>query len=171
MAQIQVTPVVTPAQFRVDFPEFQDTTKYTQGTVQYWLVIATLLMNAERWANLLTLAIELFTAHNMVLESMAQSTAAIGGWPGISRGAISGESAGQVNVSYDSAPTLEEGAGNFNLTIYGTRLYQLMQMFGAGPIQIGPGAGLPGTVGAGWTQDSPGWQGPNCTPSGSGFGN
>jgi hypothetical protein len=157
------TPVVTPQQFVADYPEFSDSAKYTVSSMNYWLAVATLLLNPNRFdANTLILATELYVAHNLVIEAQAQDTAKAGGWPGITKGVINSESAGAVTVSYDTAPVIEERAGHWNLTVYGLRFIRLAKLFGAGPIQVGPGFGAPGTVPG--SDFGSAWSGPNCKP-------
>lgn len=148
---------MTSAQFRADFPEFSSTAVFPDSGVNYWLNIATLMLNASRWGNLLDLGTELFIAHNIVLEAQAQQTSTVGGLPGLNRGAISAESVDKVSLSYDTNATLELEAGHWNLTVFGTRFIHLSRMMGAGPIQVGAGCGL-GVAGA--VSGSGAWPGP-----------
>lgn len=127
---------VTPASFRADYPEFTDTTAYPDSGVTYWLMIAGLLLNVQRWQDMLDVGTELFVAHNLVLERQAQKSAANGAAPGVSTGPISSKTVGPVTQAYDTAAGINQDAGHWNLTTFGTRFYQLMQMFGAGPIQV-----------------------------------
>jgi hypothetical protein len=162
---------LTSAQFRSDFPEFADKTIYTESAFRYWCTLAFLMLNAPRWGSVLLIGIELFIAHNLVIETQAQQTALNQGWPGESRGAINNESAGEVTVSYDTATTLEEGAGHWNLTVYGTRFINLAKMMGAGGMQVGPcGSGDLAGVVPGAQDGGPAWSGPNCLPGQSTFG-
>jgi hypothetical protein len=149
----QVTLIITAAQFRRVYREFADTNLYPDSAVNYWLAVASLMLNPCRWDNMLPLGAALYAAHNLVLEVKAQSTALAGGWPGVSKGAITSENAGAVSISYDNSKTLEEDGGHWNLTEYGVRFLRMAKMFGAGPIQIGPCVGAPGSVGFGnaWT--------------------
>jgi len=148
--QITVTPVVTLNQFRADYPEFQNPRFYPDSMLRYWLAVASLLLNPSRWCDMLGVATELYVAHNCVLEAEAQQAALDKGWPGKSKGAITSQVAGSVTLGYDAAITLEEGAGHWNLTMYGNRFIRLARMFGSGPIQIGPSGGFFGfSVGAG----------------------
>ena len=129
--------LMTAAQFRANYKEFSDTNLYPDSAVNYWLAIASLLLNPNRWdTNMILLGVALYVAHNLVIEIKAQSAALKGGWPGMSRGAISAESAGQVSINFDSTLTLEEDAGHFALTEYGNRFIRLARMFGAGPAHI-----------------------------------
>lgn len=127
---------VTTASFRADYPEFGDVTAYPDSGVTYWITIAGLLLNTCRWQNMLDVATELFVAHNLVLERQAQKSAANGAVPGLSTGPVSSKTVGPVTQAYDTTAGINQDAGHWNLSTYGTRFYQLMQMFGAGPIQV-----------------------------------
>lgn len=127
---------ITPDQFRIDFSEFQDDTAYPDSGISFWLGIAYKLLNPIRWQDMLDTAAELFTAHNLVLERQAQKSAANGAVPGVSTGPISSKTVGPVTQAYDTAAGINQDAGHWNLTTFGTRFYQLMQLFGAGPIQV-----------------------------------
>jgi len=131
------TPIL-PAQFVLDFPEFGNSTLFPVSQITFWATIAAYLLNPCRWdPALINLGMELFIAHNVALEAFAMSAADAGGIPGISRGVVASEAGKSLSVGYDTALAGEEGAGNFNLTIYGTRFWNLMRMMGAGPIQVG----------------------------------
>lgn len=141
---------MTPAQFRTDYPEFADTTQYTDSSINYWINVAGLLLNAQRWGNALDLGTELFIAHHIAIETLNQQTAGVGGIPGLSKGAVSAESVDKVSLSYDVNSTIELNAGHWNLTTFGTRFIHLARMMGAGPVQIGAcGGGLAGSVNGG----------------------
>lgn len=127
---------VTPAQFRIDWPEFASATTYPDAAINFWLTIATKLLNARRFQDLLDYATALFIAHNLALEQMAQKSAATGAVPGLSTGPVSSKTVGPITQAYDTQAGLFEDAGPWNLTSYGTRLYQLFMMFGAGVIQV-----------------------------------
>jgi hypothetical protein len=160
-----ICPIINSAQFRSDFPEFSDKTKYPDSAVNYWLAVATLLLVPDRWANVLQLGVELYIAHNMVLEAMSLDTAKAGGWPGLSKGTIQSESPGAVTIAYDSEPVLETDGGHWNLTVYGTRFLRFARMAGAGPIQVGPcGPGAGTLTGDFYNSSGPGWSGPPMKP-------
>lgn len=164
MFNITCRPIITVADFRSNFTEFSSTSAFPDSTINYWIVIATLLLRPERWLTLLPVGISLFVAHEVTLEAQAQDAAAAGGWPGISKGAISSEGAGQVNVSYASEPTLEDAGGNYNLTTYGTRFLRLARMAGMGGLQIGPGCGVAGVVPGSGNGSAGAWSGPPVKP-------
>lgn len=128
---------VNAAQFRKDFTAFADTEKYPNSSVDYWISIAGLMLNVDRWSTLLDHGAELFTAHNLVLEAQTNAAAANGAPPGVSQGPISNKSVDKVSVAYDTASAVELNAGHWNLTIYGTRFIRLARQIGAGPVQVG----------------------------------
>lgn len=127
---------VNIATFRADYPEFANAATYPDSAITYWLKVAGLLLNACRWQDMLDVATELFVAHNLVLERQAQKSAAGGAAPGLSTGPVSSKTVGPVTQAYDTTAGINSDAGHWNLTTFGTRFYQLMQMFGAGPIQV-----------------------------------
>lgn len=126
------------AAFRVALPEFASTTQFPDASITFWLQAASYLLTT-RWRSAIGLATILFVAHNLAIEAYAAQTAANGGIPGVGMGILSSQAAKSVSLSYDTALAGEEGAGAWNLTVYGTRLYRMMMMFGAGPIQLGTG--------------------------------
>jgi hypothetical protein len=135
---------ITPSQFRTNFPEFSDTTKYPVVQVQFWLDLAYSLMSKSatqgdcirspvlRWGAQLDYGVQLFTAHNLALEAQAQKTAALGGVPGMGVGPLASKSVGPLAASYDTGLGAIKDGGNFNLTIYGTRFLFMVDMVGAG---------------------------------------
>ncbi|WP_370639506.1 DUF4054 domain-containing protein [Cupriavidus sp. DB3] len=70
--------MVDVAQFRQDFPEFSDTTKYPDSAVQFWLTVSVSLVNPCRWGVLTDQGIELCTAHHLVLAARDEQAAAVG---------------------------------------------------------------------------------------------
>lgn len=156
--------IVNPNKFRNDFSEFTDTTAYPDSLIRFWMGVASIFLNRSRWCDALCIGAELYVAHMIVLEKKDVDAASAGGWPGISKGAINSEAAGQVTVSYDTAVTLDETGGHWNLTVYGSRFLRMAKMFGAGPIQVGPCGGSPGTVWGADNGSGPAWSGPPCLP-------
>lgn len=140
--------MISVATFRADYGEFASVSLYPASAVQYWINVAGMLLRSQRWgagsaapvapaAAMLDVASELFVAHNLALEKQAGDAARRGGTPGTTIGPITSKSVGGVSASYDAASAQEEGAGHWNSTTYGTRLYRLMALFGAGPVQVG----------------------------------
>ena len=155
--------MITPQQFRTDFPEFTSSVDYPNSGISFWITVAYKMMNAERWLDLIDVGAELFVAHNLVLEVRAQKAASNGGVPGENTGPLSSKSVDKVSISYDTGAAMEVDAGHWNLTVYGTRYRSLVRMFGAGPIQIGIGYSNPLSLNNAWT-------GPYMAPSQTGQG-
>ena|SRR5208337_3588694 len=133
---------VTPASFRFDFAEFTNPVVYTNNSINYWINLATLLINpcllggsplvpSNPPATLYDVAVELFTAHNLVLEQPAIAAAENNGVPGVTTGPISSKHAGPVSVSYAVNLGVDPEDGQYNLTIYGTRFINLYKLAGA----------------------------------------
>ena len=171
--------MITPASFRLDWVAFSNQALYPNPVVNFWITVAGFMLRTERWGSgsaaatspvttPYDLATELFVAHNLVLEKQADDAAKRGATPGVSKGPIASMSVGGVSVSYDDAAGLEEGAGHWNLTTYGTRLKRLMDLFGAGPVQVGVGFDPFGWYGGGGSPWIGPWPYPG--PAESGFG-
>jgi hypothetical protein len=127
---------VTPAQLRSDFPEFANATTYPDSLVNMWLTVANSLVNADRWAELTNLGIELVTCHHLAISAKDQLAASVGGTPGEVKGPTASKSVDKVSVSYDTTAVTLTDAGFWNSTSYGTRYLGLARMFGAGGLQI-----------------------------------
>jgi|SRR5580692_9838241 hypothetical protein len=133
---------ITPTQFRTNFPEFADQSRFPTGLLQFWLDLAYSFLPPARWMRQLDYGAQLFAAHNIAIERRAMDEAQVAvnaqtGTVGLSFGPMSAKSVDKVSVSYDTAAAVSPDAGHWNLTIYGQRLWQLIQMFGAGPVQFG----------------------------------
>ena len=156
---------LSTTQFRADFPEFGNIGVFPDSMVQYWIRVANLLLNPKVWCSALCLATELFTAHQLTIEAETMQTANIGGFPGKSKGPINNSGVGGVSVGYDSVQSSEAEGGHWNLTVYGTRVYRLIRMFGARVTLLNPRGG-PGTPFAGGA-----YSGPLMLPGMQNFGN
>jgi hypothetical protein len=148
--------MITDAQFRADFPEFNDSSRYPPSVVAFQINFAAVQMNQCRWGastyneppavppapitattlSLYDMGMELFVAHNLALEAQAARQGAAGGVPGASTGGTSSKSVDKVSVGYDTAVASLEGGGDFNLTVYGTRYLRLLRMVGTGGIML-----------------------------------
>jgi len=124
------------AKFRTDFTEFANTTNFPDSVILFWAGLGIKLMNPKRWGEILYEGLELWVAHNVTLSAKDNASVNDGGLPGDSSGVISNQSAGGVNVSIDTAATLEAEGGNYNLTPYGTRLKRLIDIVGCGGTQL-----------------------------------
>jgi Protein of unknown function (DUF4054) len=128
----------TPAQIRLDFPEFGSTTTYPNSVLQFWLNLFYVRTApvVRRWGDLLDTGAELYACHNAVMEARAKRAADRGAIPGAMKGAVSAESAGPISQSYDTAGSSMDGWGNYNLTEYGVRFAEIANMVGAGPLTV-----------------------------------
>lgn len=145
--------VVSITKFRGDLKAFANDTVFPDDVINFWLTVATQMVDPGRWMEMTYLGIELFTAHHVVLDVKNNMDVGVGGLPGLSRGAINSESVGPVSIGYDTASTTEEEGGNWNYTVYGQRYLHFAQQFGAGPVYFG------GNMCAG-PLNGPGWPGP-----------
>lgn len=127
---------VTEAQFRVNFPEFTANPPYTTQMIVFWLAVATKQVRACVWQDQVDLGIQLYVAHNCVLEAQAAKAAATGGSPGAATGITNNKSVDKVSVGYDTITAAEADAGNWNLTTYGMRFIHMSRLFGASGIQL-----------------------------------
>ena len=163
--------MITPNSFRIDFPEFASTVDFPSSILNYYIALSGLLLNKQRFGrpgatvtnppnNMYDMAQELFVAHHVVLERNAQIAARSGGVPGEARGPVTSKSSGPISISYDAGASVDQNAGHWNDTEYGKRFWSLVQMFGAGPIQVGIGAAWPGPCFNGVPLNGPAWPGP-----------
>lgn len=150
---------VSAASFRLALPVFASDVTYPNDAVNFWLGIAALMLNPQVWGisattaepaaaggamtSALDLGTVLFVAHNLILEQQAGRAASRGNVPGMNKGAISSESAGPISAGYDTSAGIEEGAGHWNLTIYGTRFIRLagIRATSVGMLTAGGGCG------------------------------
>ncbi|MBR8123231.1 DUF4054 domain-containing protein [Burkholderia multivorans] len=124
------------SQFRQSFPEFNDTTTYSDSLVQFWMTVAVSLVNADRWGELTDLGIALVTAHHLALAVKDQKMAAVGGVPGQVTGPQSSKAVDKVSASYDTAAVAIKDGGFWNATMYGVRYLSLAMMMGMGGMQL-----------------------------------
>jgi Protein of unknown function (DUF4054) len=126
-------------QFRLDFPEFADEQVYTDAMCTFWAGIGAQINSPEVFGGAYNQVIELFTAHNLVLQAKAIDTVSVGGIPGRDGGAITDKKTGSVQQQYDSTSSSTVGQGNFNETTYGRQYLYLRKMFWQGAIAVGNG--------------------------------
>jgi hypothetical protein len=120
------------AQFRSDFPEFTSIVKYPDNLVTYWSDLATNFVDPVRWGNITSKAIELVTAHYLVIAQSNIASEAVGGPSGGTTGTISSKSVGSVSIAFDSTIASERAAGHWNQTSYGRQYIHLARMIGMG---------------------------------------
>lgn len=128
---------ITAAQFRANFTEFTSATIYPDAMINFWLGVAYKMVRACVWEDMLDVGVQLYVAHNCVLEAQAKKAAATGQAPGTIVGPANSKGVDKVSVSYDIAAGTVPGWGNWNLTTYGTRFKYYVDIFGAGGIEVG----------------------------------
>jgi len=124
------------AKFRNDFPEFADASRYTPTMLTFWSGMGEKLISSDRFGDLYTQAVELFTAHNAVLAAGNKSATASGALPGQAGGVVASKAVGSVNVSYDTTAAMETNAGHWNQTTYGRQYIRLARLIGQGCYQL-----------------------------------
>lgn len=124
------------AQFRLDFPEFADTTRYPSTQITFWATVAEAQVREAVWTDMKPFGVKLYVAHEITLAAQNKAVATNGGAPGGTSGPVTSKAVGGVNVSYDANQTAEKDAGWWNLTTYGKQFIRLARMFGAGGIQL-----------------------------------
>ena len=119
------------AAFRTNFPEFASTTVYTEAMLTFWLTVAQVYVSETKWEDVYNTGLSLALAHFLTIAKNN-----IEGEPGESSGMINSRSVGDVSYSVDTAATLEENAGQWNLTSYGQQFIRLARMISGCAIQI-----------------------------------
>jgi hypothetical protein len=125
------------ANFIAAFPEFSNATQFPQPTFAFWQTIANERLNVRRWGALLDTGAMIFNANNRARAATRATAAAVGGIPGANEGPLTAKSVDKVSMSFDANAATIEGAGNYNLTTYGTQFYELMLIVGSGGQQFG----------------------------------
>lgn len=120
--------------FRSQFPEFADEAAYPGPQIDFWMSVAVIRLNPSRWSTLLDQGIALYTAHSLALAKANSKVAAFGGTPGQNSGPLAQKGADKLSATYDTASASVEGAGNYNLTTYGTRFIELSRLAGMGGV-------------------------------------
>lgn len=126
----------TSDQFRTDFPEFADKTRYTDVSVNFYLTQADNLLNQDIFGSQFVYLVELFTAHYTELRGRALAGAALGGVNSGGGGVLSSKSVDKVSASYDLSGIIDPDAGFWNNTGYGREFYWWWEMAGAGGRQL-----------------------------------
>lgn len=132
-------------QFRADFPQFADTTVYTDSMCTYWSTLAEKLHSPIRFGAVYNNIIELYTAHCITLQAEEIAVADNGGFPAGMAGAVTSKKVGNVSINYDQQYSFETDAGWFNSTMYGRQYLQLAKMYGKGGMMAGY-VGVPGMI-------------------------
>ncbi|WP_313905205.1 DUF4054 domain-containing protein [Robbsia andropogonis] len=122
--------------FRAQFTEFEDQTRYTDASINTWLTVAVMLVNADRFGPLTDYAVGLVAAHHLVIAFKDSAASSAGGVPGAITGPTSSKSVDKVSVSYDTGAVSLDSAGFWGMSSYGLRYLTMARTFGAGGFQV-----------------------------------
>lgn len=128
--------IVTTADFRTFFPEFNDETKYPDTLILAYMNVGVQFVSICRWQTSWQFGVCLFAAHELAMGLLASKTSAVGGVPGISTGIVSSKSVGPISKGYDTGFAKYDDAGYWNLTTYGQRYWYFVKLFGTGGTQL-----------------------------------
>ncbi|ELI8280219.1 DUF4054 domain-containing protein [Yersinia enterocolitica] len=126
----------TSDQFRESFPEFTDTTRYPNTSINFYLSMADDLLDQDRFGDKFVYLAELMTAHYVELRGKRTASAVLGGVNTSGGGVATSKSVDKVSVSYDVSGIINPDAGFWNNTDYGREFFWWWSMFGAGGRQI-----------------------------------
>ncbi len=126
----------TVAQFRTDFPQFSDDTRFPNAQIQFRLNLADRQISQQGKESLYAYMVELYIAHYLYLWDKDRRSSALGGAGGANNGVINSKSVDKVSMGYDTGATLNPDAGFWNNSRYGSELYEQIIQFGAGGRQL-----------------------------------
>ncbi len=119
---------VDPNTFLAVFPEFDDTSKFPEAAVNFWVVQAKALFPVGRYGDQADLVVMLYVAHSLTLGAASKAN---GGGAG-SLAPVSSKAVGSVSKSYDTGSVNSADAGVYNGSAYGQRLWALLRGFASG---------------------------------------
>lgn len=124
------------AAFRVAFPQFADATAYPDARLDLLSTFVTTQLNASVWGDALDYATMLYVAHLLTIQG--PSTASGGGTSGggATNGIVSSKQVDKVSISFDVTAGTFAGEAFWNRSVYGIQLYQLILIYGAGPMHV-----------------------------------
>jgi len=146
-------------QMRALLPAFTDP-PYSDVMIQAWINLCPI--SYDVWGSRYQLGQALWVAHELT-KFGPNGMATMPGQAGI--GAPTSRSVNGVSVGYDVRIGYMDGAGPYNLTVYGQQFWMMAKLLSAGvlPQQIGA-ATVPPEGGEGWA-----WPGPYPYPGSAGF--
>lgn len=115
-------------------PEFTSAASYPLALVNAWIPAAVAQINQSRFGSQYNLAVCLYIAHQVTLSAREIQTTAPGtALAGEAYGPIASKSIDKLSISYGTMGTVD-GAGAYNQTSYGIRLFELIRSYASGPI-------------------------------------
>lgn len=128
--------MITESTFRENMPMFADANSYPAFQFNFYLTLGTKLLPEQRWDDLLDYGLTLFVAHYLTLYKRGMDLVSVGGDAGKVVGNETSKSVDGVSKAMDVSGVLITDAGHWNQTTFGVQFYQLIQMVGAGGIQL-----------------------------------
>jgi hypothetical protein len=129
-----------PVTFRSHFPAFADPTLYPDPQVQVFLNLGEQMCSAWVWGQFQAIGEELVCAHFLAMMAYAMGGAGlvpgVGAVPGLARGIQTSKSVSKVSVGYNPQLTAVDGAGPWNLTVYGQMFAWWWRIVGAPPHEM-----------------------------------
>jgi len=126
--------MIDAAQFIAAFPEFASS---PTTSVSFWLAQGYSQLDSFRLGAQIDYAAMLFAAHNIALGNQAALAASGGSAIGNVAAPMQSKTVGPVSAAYDTTVASIEGAGQWNATSYGQRLYPLLRGASLGGTYVG----------------------------------
>ncbi|GJL36006.1 hypothetical protein TUM17576_28260 [Enterobacter hormaechei] len=123
-------------QFRTDYPEFANETRYPDAIINRGLRKADAILDQNIQGSQFVELAELCTAHYAELGGKTLAAAAAGGVNTSSRGVLTSKSVDKVSASYDVSGVVDPDAGFWNSTGSGSEFFWWWSMYGAGGRQL-----------------------------------
>lgn len=134
-------PAYDSTDFLAAFPQFGNDVA-ASGQIDYYIGLATAMLQQARWGDLWEYAVGLCVAHFLTLALQVQSGTATPNASAVvaaaqNKGTVASKSVGDVSVSYQfTALDNYKDWGGFLLTAYGTQLATLGELAGMGGMYI-----------------------------------
>lgn len=122
--------------FRQTLPAFADEFLYPSAQFNFYLKLGVKLLPESRWDDLLDTGLTFYIAHYLTLYARDMAQVDVGGTAGKVIGNETSKSVDGVSKSVDISGVINTDAGHWNQTTFGVQFYQLMQLVGAGGIQL-----------------------------------
>ncbi|MEB0790625.1 DUF4054 domain-containing protein [Citrobacter portucalensis] len=128
----------TSDQFRTDFPEFANTSVYSDSLIGMYLAQADCLLNQDVFGCQFVAVVELYVAYFAEIRGKVIAAATRNGGSVNTNvgGMLTSKSVDKVSASYDVSGGINPDAGFWNDNWYGRQFYWWWSMSGAGGRQL-----------------------------------
>lgn len=123
-------------QFRTDYPEFANETRYPDPIISRALRQADAILDQNIQGSQFVELAELCAAHYTELGGKTLATSAAGGVSTAGGGVLTSKSVDKVSASYDVSGIVDPDAGFWNNTSFGREFFWWWSMYGAGGRQL-----------------------------------